>query len=98
MLKNKTSIRDWYSPLQTPHSGYHWDSYSPNFFEGWYFRVSLPAVQQSFAFMYSLEDPLRGSASNSAVHFGMAVTFGQVRAIWVLGIGENTTLLPLRSC
>jgi tocopherol cyclase len=67
MLKNKTSIRDWYSPLQTPHSGYHWDSYSPNFFEGWYFRVSLPAVQQSFAFMYSLEDPLRGSASNSAV-------------------------------
>ncbi|MBW4463876.1 MAG: tocopherol cyclase family protein [Pegethrix bostrychoides GSE-TBD4-15B] len=50
--------------LQTPHSGYHWhnrpylfqDS-QRRFFEGWYYRVTLPAERQTFAFMYSIEDP-----------------------------------------
>ena len=28
--------------LQTPHSGYHWDGTSNRFFEGWYYRVTLP--------------------------------------------------------
>ena len=45
--------------LQTPHSGYHWPqtSRSQRFFEGWYYRVTLPAERQTFAFMYSIEDP-----------------------------------------
>lgn len=44
-------------PLQTPHSGYHWPTAQRRFFEGWYFRVTLPEVGHSFAFMYSIEDP-----------------------------------------
>jgi tocopherol cyclase len=60
MLQHQTSIADWYNPCQTPHSGYHWDGYSPNFFEGWYFRITLPSIPDSFAFMYSLENPHRG--------------------------------------
>ncbi|MGK7888057.1 MAG: tocopherol cyclase family protein [Leptolyngbyaceae cyanobacterium] len=51
-------------PLQTPHSGYHWDGQTPRFFEGWYFRVTLPAHQETFAFMYSIEDPI-GNQPNS---------------------------------
>ncbi|MBW4520298.1 MAG: tocopherol cyclase family protein [Scytolyngbya sp. HA4215-MV1] len=54
--------------FQTPHSGYHWDgSNSPierfrqrRFFEGWYYRVTLPDCGQTFAFMYSIEDPIGG--------------------------------------
>jgi tocopherol cyclase len=61
MPKNKTSMQDWYNPLQTPHSGYHWDGYSQNFFEGWYFRVSLPKIRESFAFMYSIANPNGGA-------------------------------------
>jgi len=43
--------------VQTPHSGYHWDGTPNRFFEGWYFRVTLPSDRQSFAFMYSIDDP-----------------------------------------
>jgi len=44
--------------LQTPHSGYHWSGRGDRFFEGWYYRVTLPEIRQTFAFMYSIEDPL----------------------------------------
>jgi tocopherol cyclase len=47
-----------YSQLQTPHSGYHWRGGAGRFFEGWYYRVTLPKERQSFAFMYSIEDPI----------------------------------------
>lgn len=47
-------------PLQTPHSGYHWDESDRRFFEGWYYRVTLPECSQTFAFMYSIEDPVGG--------------------------------------
>lgn len=47
-------------PLQTPHSGYHWDGSNRRFFEGWYFRLTLPQESQTFAFMYSIEDPQGG--------------------------------------
>lgn len=47
-------------PLQTPHSGYHWDGNANRFFEGWYFRLTLPETRQTFAFMYSIEDPVGG--------------------------------------
>ncbi|MEB3212832.1 MAG: tocopherol cyclase family protein [Leptolyngbyaceae bacterium] len=47
-----------FPPLwQTPHSGYHWTGAGNRFFEGWYFRVTLPDEHQSFAFMYSIENP-----------------------------------------
>ena len=52
------------NPLQTPHSGYHWDGSDRRFFEGWYYRVTLPEEKQTFAFMYSIEDPI-GSKSYS---------------------------------
>ncbi|KMZ57637.1 Tocopherol cyclase [Zostera marina] len=44
--------------LRTPHSGYHFDGTARHFFEGWYFRVSIPEDRQSFCFMYSVENPL----------------------------------------
>ncbi|XP_071702588.1 tocopherol cyclase, chloroplastic-like [Rutidosis leptorrhynchoides] len=44
-------------PLRTPHSGYHFDGTRRNFFEGWYFKVSIPEQRQSFCFMYSVENP-----------------------------------------
>lgn len=49
-----------FSTTQTPHSGYHWDGSQRRFFEGWYYRVTLPDVGQTFAFMYSIEDPIGG--------------------------------------
>lgn len=46
--------------LQTPHSGFHWNGRDRNFFEGWYYRLTLPAVKQTFAFMYSIQNPIWG--------------------------------------
>ncbi|KAK8964508.1 hypothetical protein KSP40_PGU022560 [Platanthera guangdongensis] len=43
--------------LRTPHSGYHFDGTARVFFEGWYFKVSIPDSRQSFCFMYSMENP-----------------------------------------
>lgn len=48
------------NPLSTPHSEYHWDAGSDRFFEGWYYRVTLPDNGQTFAFMYSIDDPIGG--------------------------------------
>ena len=62
--------------MQTPHSGYHWDGITKSYFEGWYFRVTLAAINQSFAFMYSIADPL-GKESNSG------------GAVQILGIEEE---------
>ena len=56
----------FYSPkdLRTPHSGYHGNQISSQYFEGWYYRLTLPEINQTFAFMYSIEDPL-GNQPNS---------------------------------
>lgn len=47
--------------LQTPHSGFHWDKQQYPFFEGWYYRLTIPPDQvadgQSIAFMYSFQAP-----------------------------------------
>jgi tocopherol cyclase len=59
-------------PLQTPHSGYHWDQRASRFFEGWYFRLTLPEANQSFAFMYSIDDP----AGDSPLSGGAAQLLG----------------------
>ena len=78
--------------LTTPHSGYHWDGNSDptaRFFEGWYYRVTLPQQGESIAFMYSIEDPQGGQP-----HSGGAVqilgpqdeyicrTFPGVKSFW----------------
>ncbi|PSB20370.1 tocopherol cyclase [Phormidesmis priestleyi ULC007] len=86
-------------PLQTPHSGYHWNGSSRLFFEGWYYRVTLPDCGQTFAFMYSIEDPT-GSQSYSggaAQILGandeyLCRTFPNVQQFWAwqdaLGLGH----------
>lgn len=91
------------SPDPTPHSGYHWDGVSPRFFEGWYYRVTLPqtpdGVPQTFAFMYSIEDPIGGQANSGggAQILGandeyLCRTFPDVRRFWgwkdSLGLGH----------
>ncbi|CAK9883268.1 unnamed protein product [Sphagnum jensenii] len=48
---------------RSPHSGYHFDGSSREFFEGWYFKVSIPEVKQSFAWMYVSENA--GTAGSS---------------------------------
>lgn len=75
--------------LETPHSGYHWDGKTKNYFEGWYLRLTLPEIKQTFAFMYSLENPL-----NTEYYHGGAVqilgineqylcrTFPQIKQFW----------------
>ena len=84
---------------QTPHSGYHWDRQAANYFEGWYFRLTLPKIKQTFAFMYSIEDPLGGqSNSGGAVQIlgideaYLCRTFPHVKQFWAsrdsLGIGH----------
>lgn len=86
-------------PLQTPHSGYHWDGGDRRFFEGWYFRVTLPQPQQTFAFMYSIEDPVGGQphSGGAAQILGpddsyLCRTFGNVANFWGwpngLGLGH----------
>ncbi|UBF28862.1 tocopherol cyclase family protein [Kovacikia minuta CCNUW1] len=85
--------------LQTPHSGYHWDGGSRRFFEGWYYRVTLPDCGQSFAFMYSIEDPIGGKlhSGGAAQILGpddtyLCRTFPQVKNFWAwrhtLGLGH----------
>jgi tocopherol cyclase len=87
-------------PLQTPHSGYHWDQSSRRFFEGWYYRVTLPEVCQTFAFMYSIEDPVgdRPYSGGAAQILGpddeyLCRTFPDVKTFWAwrdqLGLGQG---------
>lgn len=59
-----------------PHDGYHWNRITINYFEGWYCRLTLPEIKQTFAFMYSIQDP-----QGKQAHSGGAVQ--------ILGIDEN---------
>ncbi|GMH10804.1 hypothetical protein Nepgr_012645 [Nepenthes gracilis] len=62
-IVNGSSVSPVYLPtppnrdLRTPHSGYHFDGSTRRFFEGWYFKVSIPEKKQSFCFMYTVENP-----------------------------------------
>jgi tocopherol cyclase len=74
---------------QTPHSGYHWDGISRRFFEGWYYRLTLPEAGETFAFMYSIEDPVGGSPYSGGAAQILASetgylcrTFPNVRGFW----------------
>ena len=55
-----------------PHSGYHWRGQTSRFFEVWYFRVTFPAMAQTFALMYSIDDPagLRDHSGGAAQILG----------------------------
>lgn len=59
-----------------PHAGFHWDGSARRFFEGWYVRLTLPSLNESVAFMYSIEDLVGGKPHSG----GMAQ---------ILGIGEQ---------
>uniref|UniRef100_A0A7S3VSV1 Tocopherol cyclase n=1 Tax=Dunaliella tertiolecta TaxID=3047 RepID=A0A7S3VSV1_DUNTE len=50
-----------------PHSGYHYDGSPRRFFEGWYWRVTVPEADgESFALIYSIEDPA-GTSPNAGL-------------------------------
>ena len=68
---------------QSPHSGYHWNGRQHPFFEGWYYRLTLPPDQgnQTIAFMYSLQDPACGTS--------VARTSASGGAVQVLGPDEQ---------
>jgi tocopherol cyclase len=59
-----------------PHSGFHWNGRDREFFEGWYLRLTLPEISESFAFMYSIADPLGVSPYSGG-------------AAQIVGIGEE---------
>jgi tocopherol cyclase len=90
------------NPLQTRHSGYHWDGSSDRFFEGWYYRVTLPEIEQSFAFMYSIDDPSGGNPQSGGAVQILGIdeqyvwrSFPDVRKFWAakdyLGLGHWRT-------
>ncbi|NEQ33618.1 MAG: tocopherol cyclase, partial [Leptolyngbya sp. SIO4C5] len=69
------------------------------FFEGWYYRVTLPDIGQTFAFMYSIEDPVGGQphSGGGAQILGpddeyLCRTFADVSQFWgwpqALGLGH----------
>ncbi len=64
--------------LQTPHNGYHWRGQTDRFFEGWYLRLTLPETAQTFAFMYSIDDP----AGSSDLSGGAAQILGPDEAYY----------------
>ncbi|MBC8122249.1 MAG: tocopherol cyclase family protein [Gemmatimonadaceae bacterium] len=86
--------------LNTPHAGFHWpgglwQSRDRRFFEGWYYRVSLPECGESFAFMYSIED-LHGSPTSGG--FAQVLGPGDVRIYTLLpvqGFWASPTQLAL---
>lgn len=91
--------KNFLNSTQTPHSGYHWDGTSRRFFEGWYYRVTLPEIGQTFAFMYSMEDPIGGKpdSGGAAQVLGpddeyLCRTFPDVNKFWasrdVLALGH----------
>jgi tocopherol cyclase len=71
--------------MKFPHSGYHWNCGSGRFFEGWYYRVTLPEVKQSFAFMYAIDDPQGGTRYSGG-------------SLQVLGVGDRHIWRTLPNC
>ena len=61
LLSQQTSSLSPQQARRTPHAGYHGQG-QIDFFEGWYNRITLPATDQSFAFIYAIFDPGRRTA------------------------------------
>ena len=59
-------------PFETPHKGYHYADQRGRYFEGWYWRVTLPGDAESFALIYSIEDPRGGEFSGVGAQVRMA--------------------------
>lgn len=74
--------------LRTPHSGYHFDKTKRRFFEGWYFKISIPDEKQSFAWMYSSEDPAFTSKTSGLEEFVYGPRFPGIGA-QVLGADDQ---------
>ncbi|MDX2228293.1 MAG: tocopherol cyclase family protein [Leptolyngbyaceae cyanobacterium bins.349] len=83
-----------------PHGGYHGPGSTQRFFEGWYVRVTLPDRRQTFAFMYSIDDPIGGKpCSGGAVQIlgadetYLCRTFPDVTTFWAwpqaFGLGQR---------
>ncbi|KAG0622271.1 hypothetical protein M758_3G085900 [Ceratodon purpureus] len=89
-LTMEAPLKTEYKPIvagretRTPHSGYHFDGTSRRFFEGWYVQVVLPDVKQSFAWMYTSENP--GSPVAGSVSAGSTSQSG---AAQVMGADEE---------
>lgn len=93
--------------MQAPHRGYHWDGRRDRFFEGWYYRLTLPELGQTFGFMYSIDDPSGGQphSGGAAQILGpgdryLCRTFPDVQRFWAdrqeLGLGHwGKTLLSI---
>jgi tocopherol cyclase len=90
---SKSIVSDPHQPsnsrLQTPHSGFHWNGSDRGFFEGWYYRLTLPEQKQTFAFMYSIQnlrwgEPYRGGAAQilSSTDEYLCRTFPDVEQFW----------------
>ncbi|KAI3768230.1 hypothetical protein L2E82_18744 [Cichorium intybus] len=75
-------------PLRTPHSGYHFDGTSSKFFEGWYFKVSIPERRQNFCFMYSVENHALQKPLNSLEQLQYGQRFTRVGA-QILGADDE---------
>ncbi len=89
IIKNQEEL---YNFRETPHSGYHWNRSSERFFEGWYFRLTLPEINENFAFMYSIDDPIGNKYySGGAVQIigineeYLCRTFPDVNKFWAAG-------------
>jgi len=65
---------------RTPHSGYHGQGQT-DFFEGWYSRMTLPATDQSFAFIYAIFDPGRRTDRSGVEAQFLSSTANDARAI-----------------
>ncbi|MCS6814928.1 MAG: tocopherol cyclase family protein [Cyanobacteria bacterium] len=88
-MGNDTTPTSTQRAVTTPHSGYHWTGTCNRFFEGWYYRVTLPTYRQGFAFMYSIEDPIgnRPHSGSAAQILGpndeyLCRTFPHVDQFW----------------
>ncbi len=42
---------------ENPEDGYHFDGMADPFYEGWYYKVSLPADDESYFFIYTVVNP-----------------------------------------
>lgn len=93
------------SAIATPHRGYHAPLVAQPFFEGWYDRLTLPELRQTFAFMYSIQDPAGGlpQSGGAAQILGpddqyLIRTLPDVRGFWGdrdrLALGHWRQLMP----
>lgn len=85
--------------VQTPHSGFQWQGSLRSFFEGWYFRLTLPEYQQTFVFIYTIHNPGASHPFNGGTaqilgpdHEFFRRTFPDVQQFWAwpdaLGLGH----------